>query len=92
MQKISKLEYSQIQPSLLKEKGTDRIVNERQLVIKDFLDALNIERIGTQYKPLTAKGVACKVGHLSTPELKMFYQQCNNYKGEFGKCFFGSLK
>jgi len=83
-------QISDIQPSFsLKE---SKIVNERQLLIKDFLDKINAERIGTKYKPLTARAVAIKLSHLSSFDLKYFYKQCDSYKGEFGKCFFGALK
>ena len=87
---------SQIQPSFMRlekelEQGIDKIVNERQLIIKDFLDAINRERQGTKYKPLTAKFVAVKLGHLSTFDLKFFFKQCYDSKS-FGKVFFGALK
>ena len=74
------------------EKGTEKITNQRQLLIKDFLDRLNQERIGTEWKPLTAKAVAIKVAHLSDFDLKYFYKKCSDYKGSFGRAFFGCLK
>jgi len=81
---------SEIQPSFLKKETT--ITNERQLLIKDFLVKINAERKGTKYKPLSARAVAIKLSHLSEFDLKYFYKQCDSYKGEFGKCFFGALK
>ena len=75
-----------------KTDDTSKIVNERQLLIKDFLDKINAERKGTKYKPLSARAVAIKLSHLSEFDLKYFYKQCDSYKGEFGKCFFGALK
>ena len=70
-------------------KVKSKITNERQLVIKDFLDKLNLDR-GT-YKPLTARAVAIKLSHLSLDELKGFYGQCKNAK-HFGKYFWWSLR
>ena len=87
---------SQITPSFLKlensfEKGTEKITNHRQLIIKDFTDALNSERKGTKYKQLTPRGVAVLVGHLSEFDLKYFFKQCYN-SNSFLKMFFGCLR
>lgn len=74
-----------------KEEKT-KIVNERQDLIKQFLDRINGERIGTPYKQMTARGVAIKVAHIKTNELYSFYKKCEEYKGDFSKCFFGILR
>lgn len=68
-----------------------KITSERQSLIKEFLDALNEERKGTQYKPLTARVVAIKVAHLNTFELYHFLKVCKQ-GDSFGKRFFGFLK
>lgn len=76
-----------------KKKG---ITNERQSIIKEFLDELNKERKDTKYKPLTATGVAMKLSLLkSNQELYGFLSECKDYKkrsGSFGKRFFGGHK
>jgi len=77
---------------LPKTDDTSKIVNERQLLIKDFLDKINAERKGTKYKQLTPRAVAIKLSHLSEFDLKYFYKQCDSYKESFSKAFFGMLK
>lgn len=73
-----------------------KITNERQAVIKEFVDEINKERIGTKWKPITPKAVAIKLGMLkSTRELYEFLSECRDYKnrnGSFGKRFFGSYQ
>ena len=68
------------------------IVNGRQLLVKDFLDALNEERKGTHWKQLDGRAVAMKLKNIKTEDLHAFYQKCRNYQGGFGKMFFGCLK
>ena len=72
-----------------------KISNKRQMLIKDFVDELNLERVGTKYKPLTSKIVAIKLGHLSEFDLEAFLSICRDYKnrgGSFSKRWFGGLK
>lgn len=73
-----------------------KITNERQAVIKEFVDEINKERIGTKWKPITPKAVAIKLGMLkSNRELYEFLSECRDYKnrnGSFGKRFFGSYQ
>lgn len=73
-----------------------KITNERQSIIKEFVDEINKERIGTKWKPITAKAVAIKLGMLkSNRELYEFLSECKDYKnrnGSFGKRFFGSYQ
>lgn len=72
------------------------VKSERADLIKQFLDFINIERVGTKYKPLTAKAVACKLGHIKDLDtLYYFLSECKDYKkrnGSFSKYFFGALK
>ncbi len=64
----------------------------RREIITMFLDKLNSERIGTKYKPLTAKIVAIKLGHLkSIQDLHYFFNLCDRSKS-FGSKFFYELK
>lgn len=73
-----------------------RITNERQDIIRQFLEEINKERLGSKYKPMTARGVAIKVGHLKDNHtLYYFLSECKSYKhrnGSFSKYFFGALK
>ncbi len=81
-----------IQPSFLKiKKGCGKITNNRQFLIKQFVDKINQERKGTKYKQLTPRGVAVMVGHLNEFDLAYFYKKCDN-ADSFGKMFFGCLK
>jgi hypothetical protein len=81
------------------------ITNERQAVIKEFVDEINKER-PVKYKDkngkiktlpkVTPRAVAIKLGHIKDlQELYYFLSNCRDYRsrnGSFSKCFFGSLK
>lgn len=81
------------------------ITNERQSVIKQFVDEINKER-PLKYKdnkgkiktllPVTPRAIAIKLGHIKDlQELYQFLSVCKDYKNRhqsFSKCFFGSLK
>lgn len=73
-----------------------KIRSERSDIIRQFLEEINKERIGTKWKLMTARGVAIKVGHLKDNHtLYFFLSQCKDYKnrqGSFSKYFFGALK
>lgn len=77
-------------------KPVSKISSERQMVLKEFVDEINKERIGTTWKPITGKAVAMKLSHVkSLQDLYYFLSNCRDYKarnGNFSKCFFGSLK
>ena len=92
-------DYQQPKPtlsiaSLLKvpTRKPSKIVNERQSLLALALENINTERVGTIYKPMTGKGIAMKVAHVSTDELRDFVFLCEKSKNGFGKCFFGRLK
>lgn len=78
------------------EKPKDKITNERQSIIKEFVDEINKERIGTKFKPVTGRLIGVKLGILKTNrELYAFLSECKDYKnrgGQFGKRFFGGFK
>ena len=80
----------------LDEINKSKITNERQDIIRQFVENINAERIGTKYKPLSPRAIAVKVGHLKDNQtLYYFLSQCNTYKkekGSFSKCFFGALR
>lgn len=68
---------------------------ERGLLLKQFTEEINKERQGTKWKPLTIRGLAIKLSHLSTKDLYYMKSICQDYKnrgGSFGKCLFGSIK
>lgn len=81
------------------------ITNERQSVIKQFVDEINKER-PVKYKdkngkiktlpPVTPKAIAIKLGHIKDlQELYQFLSVCKDYKnrnGTFSRGFFGALK
>jgi hypothetical protein len=73
-----------------------KITNERQDILRQFLEEINKERIGTKYKQLTGRAVAMKVAHLKdNGTLYYFLSECKDYKnrnGSFSKYFFGALK
>lgn len=74
----------------------DKPLNERQGILKMFVDEINKERIGTKYKPVTGRGIAMKLSMLKTnQELYEFLSECRDYKSRhksFGKRFFGGSK
>lgn len=83
---------NEIQPSFLKPKqGYENVNCNRKYLIKQFLDTLNGERLGTKYPPLKASTVAMKISHLSEFDLAFFLKQCQNSK-TFTGCFWSSLK
>lgn len=78
------------------KKEKNKIVNQRQFILSQFVDEINKERIGTKFKPITGRIVAIKLGILKTnQELYQFLSECKDYKnrnGSFGKRFFGGCK
>lgn len=77
------------------QKPVSKITNERQDIIRQFVDEINTEREGTAYKKIWPKVVAIKLGHLKKDELYWFLSTCKEYKakhGSFSKAFFGALK
>lgn len=85
----------QYQPIPLKVQKT-AIRSERAYIISQFVEAINVERIGTKFKPITGRAVAIKLGILKTnQELYEFLSECKDYKNRhdsFGKRFFGGFK
>lgn len=77
------------------QKPKSSITNRRQEIVKEFVDEINKERMGTKWKPVTGRSVALKIAHLSEPDMYYFLSQCRDYKNRhhsFSKCFYGSLK
>lgn len=78
----------------------NKITNERQTVVKEFVDALNLS-VGTRYqkdgkwvtvKEVKPSYVAYKLSHLNLQDLYVFLSMCKDSKSGFSKCFHGALK
>lgn len=85
--------YKKVEPKEKKKRG---ITNERQSIIKSFVDELNKERDVTKMKHVTGKQIGVKLGILKTnQELYEFFSECMDYRnrnGSFGKRFWGGFK
>jgi hypothetical protein len=75
---------------------TTNLRSERAFVLSEFIKEINLDRVGTKYKPVDVKGVAIKTSHLSLKDLRDFYHQCWRGKIEgkytFSQIFYGALK
>ena len=87
MQPISLFTYQQSYPQSTK--------TERGELLKYFTGVINKERIGTKWKPVTIRGVAVTLSHLSLKDLYYMQSVCKDkeYRGEScGKYIYGSIK
>lgn len=66
--------------------------NERSDIIKQILQSINSERVGTKYKPITAKHLAIRLSHLELTDLYYTHKAASNYSGPYSKYVFGALK
>ena len=66
------------------------ITNERQLILKEFLDRLNAER-KPPYPPLKPARLGVMMRFMTTSQMKQFLGECN-YAKSFSKFFFWSFK
>lgn len=70
--------------------------SERASIVRQFVEEINAERVGTKWGQVTGKGIAMKLSHIKTNfDLYYFLSECRSYKrrkGAFSKFFFGSLK
>lgn len=78
---MKKIDFSKYQVKEVKSK----ITNQRQEVIKMFVDRLNAERTG-KYKPLPPAFYATRMSMLSVQELREFYGICKESKS-FSACW-----
>ena len=67
-----------------------KITNERQLVLKEFLDILNAER-KPPYKPLSPARLGMMMRFMTTSQMKTFLADCK-YSNNFSKYFWWSFK
>lgn len=75
-----------------KQRGqTLKITGERQELIQRFVDKINLERVGTKFKPVIWKQINGLVAHVRVSDLYWFYKECENALS-FSKKFFGILK
>lgn len=79
-----------------REKKKRGITNERQSIIKEFVDEINKERDPVKYKPVTGRQISVMLGVLkSNDELYQFLSECKDYRNRhnsFSKRFFGGFK
>ena len=83
LRKEKKVEKTEVKPS--------KISNERQLVLKDFLDRLNPPRIKAGYKPYKPAYMGMKLSHLNTQDLYFFLSECK-HANNFSKYFHWALR
>ena len=68
------------------------ITSERQEIIQQFADKINLERIGTKFKPVIWKQVNGLLGHVrKVSDLYWLFGECER-ADSFSKKFFGVLK
>lgn len=75
---------------LLKEPVKDAPRSERGEIIGWFLERLNADR-KPPYKPLKAARVGMMLAHLTTPNLRAFYRECES-AGHFSKFYWWKFK
>ncbi|MBI2476138.1 MAG: hypothetical protein HYV67_02760 [Candidatus Taylorbacteria bacterium] len=68
-----------------------KITSERQELIQRFTDKINVERVGTAFKPATWKQINGLLAHLKVRDLYWFLGECGRAPS-FSKKFFGVLK
>ena len=75
----------------LRGKTSLRITGERQELIQRFVDKINLERIGTTFKPVIWRQVNGLVAHVKMADLYWLFKECEG-GDSFSKKFFGILK
>lgn len=69
----------------------DKITNERQDILKKFVDRINAEREADGYRALPPAVFGVKLQLLSTKDLYIFYRECEESKN-FSKYFWWKVK
>lgn len=94
--KIGDYGFDKFQKPQPKTRG---ISSERQGILKDILDIINLERLEDKewkYRLLLPRGLAIKLSHIPTQDLYFMKSEGMDYKrrgkGGFGKYIFGSIK
>ncbi len=75
----------------LKGRKTLKITSERQELIQRFVDNINVERVGTRWKPVTARQINTLISFLPVRDLYWLLGECERAKS-FSKKFFGVLR
>ena len=75
----------------LKGKRPLKLTSERQELIQRFVDKVNVERVGTKFKPVIWRQINGLVAQVKIGDLYWLYKECE--RGDsFSKKFFGILK
>lgn len=75
----------------MKSKKPFHITSERQELIQRFVDRINLERIGTKFKPVIWRQINGLVALIKISDLYWLYKTCEQ-RDSFSKAFFGILK
>ena len=75
----------------LQDKKPHRATSERQELIQRFVDKINIERIGTKFKPVIWRQINGLVAQVKISDLYWLFKECEQ-GDSFSKKFFGILK
>ena len=75
----------------LKGKKLLQITGERQELIQQFVDRINLERVGTKFKPVLWRQINGLVAHVKIRDLYWLYKTCEE-GDSFSKKFCGMLK
>jgi len=76
---------------LINRKNKLKVTGERQDIIQQFVDKINMERIGTRFKPVIWRQINGLVAHVKISDLYWFFKECET-GDSFSKKFFGILK
>lgn len=76
-------------PSIDRFKEMKTTLNERQTLVKKFLDKINSEREG--YPPVEARRMGIMLAPIKTKDLYSFYADCS-YASHFSKYFWSRFK
>ncbi len=68
-----------------------KITSERQELIQQFADKINLERVGTKFKPVIWRQINGLLAQVKIADLYWFYKTCEQ-RDSFSKAFFGILK
>ncbi|HEY4508434.1 MAG TPA: hypothetical protein VJJ55_02130 [Candidatus Paceibacterota bacterium] len=74
--------------ALKQRKTAYKFTSERQELIQRFVDKINLERVGTKWKPVTARQINVLISFLKTPDLYWLLGECERTPS-FSKKFFG---
>ncbi len=89
---ITNMEIPKNYLTALKERKTlYEFTSERQELIQRFVDKINLERVGTKWKPVTARQINVLLSFLKVKDLYWLFGECERAPS-FSKKFFGKLR